>query len=166
MIGFLMLLSQATNVVATPAPPPPPQPTLESETVPAFDLACRLVDERLVPHLLELRQSGGRGYLDPESPIPRRSRISVTVLRDDTGLFQGDDRLIGDSDGYRPTRVEASHAEHGAIKLETFHAGGDRLAALVYTQALARISYTGFCEMVRHHQDPLSEAETREYLSR
>ena len=166
MIGFLMLLSQATNVVATPAPPPPPQPTLQSETVPAFDLTCRLVDERLEPRVVALQQRGGRGYLDPESRVPRRSRIAVTLLRDDTGLFAEDDGVIGDSDGYRPTRIEAAHPVHGPVKLETFHAGGNRLAALVHTDALARISYTGFCDMVRHPQNPLTEAETREYLSR
>jgi hypothetical protein len=134
--------------------------------VPAFDLTCRLVDDRMAPSTLILRQRGGRGYADPESGYPRRSRIAVAIVRDDTGLFSADRRLIGDSDGYRVTRVEAGHPERGPVKLETFLAGRDKLAALVHTDALAKIEYTGFCDQVRHPQTPLSEAETREYLKR
>ncbi|HEX9932549.1 MAG TPA: hypothetical protein VGB08_06860 [Allosphingosinicella sp.] len=164
MIASLLLLAQATQVVVTPSPPPRPAPTIRSETVPGFDLTCRLVDEDLAPFVLVLRQRGGRGYVDPESGYPRRSRIDISIVRDDSGLFSAGGRLIGDSDGYRVTRVEGRHPERGAVKLETFTAGRDRLAVLVHTDALARIDFTGFCDQVRHPQTPMTEAETREYL--
>jgi hypothetical protein len=166
MSAWLLLLAQATQVIVTPSPAPPPPPTVRSETVPAFDLSCRLVGDTMAPVALVLRQRGGRGYVDPESGFPRRSRITVSVVRDETGLFSAGGRLIGDSDGYRVTRVEGLHPARGAVKLETFTAGRDRLAVLVHTDALARIDYTGFCDQVRHPQTPMTEAESREYLRR
>jgi hypothetical protein len=166
MIEWLLLLGADPQVIVTQGPSPAPPPTVGSETIPGLDLTCTLVDRNFAHYGLTLQLRGGRGYLDPESNFPRRSRVTVAVVRDETNLFSGDDRLIGDFDGYHRARVEATHPEHGFVKLETLHADRDRVVALVHTNALAETVYTGFCDTERHPQKPLTAAETREYLDR
>ncbi len=166
--GLLLLLASQTDVRTIPVAEPPPPPTIISRTKPAFDLDCSLVDPSLRPHALAIEQRGGRGYIDPRIDHPERrfasTSLSFRVILDDTGLFS-DDRLIGVNDGYRIRRVEGEHPQFGAVRLETFPAGRDRLAALVYVNALADVSYTGFCAVTRHAQTPLTEAEAAEVLN-
>ena len=167
LAAMLLFASQPAQVVVIPAQPPPELPTARTQTTPAFDLACSLVDAALRPHALAIEQRGGRGYVDPRVDHPQRrvtsTRLTFRVLRDDTGLFS-DDSLIGVNDGSRLQRIEGRHPQFGFVRLETFLAGRQRLAALVYVNGLAEVRYTGFCAVTRHAQTPLTEAEAAEVL--
>lgn len=176
MVAAFLLLATAGE----PMPPPilvrPTPPTVEETVVavtrPAFDLDCSVVDALRSPYALAIEQRGGRGYVDPRVNHPlrriRSTASSFRVLTDETGIFEGRDLTGQDAGGIR---VESRHPEFGVVRLRTFPAGPNRVAALVYVNGLAIagetgfVRYTGFCDITRHAQTPLTDAEAAEVLA-
>lgn len=176
MIAAALLIAQtASNPAPVIIPPVTPRtPPDVSMTGPAFDLDCSLVDASMRRFGLSIEQRGGRGYVDPRSDDPlgrfRSTRLSFRVLKDETGLFAERD-LTGSAPTGSVETVETHHPELGVVRLRTFPTGeGWNLAAIVYVSGsdlryTGFVRYSGFCNVTRHEQVPLTEAETAEHLT-
>jgi len=157
-------------ILASPVPYIPPTP--ESMTGPVLHYDCELVDETFRRLRLRFRSEGGRGYWASAGEASRTPR-RYTFQEDGTGLLAGIQTMTPLAD----RRGGVFYGDDVAVSLEevtpTMNAAAGRAggwaATLVVTvdRGIGGVQrMTGFCDVLQQDQEPLSDAETREWLRR
>lgn len=115
IVGFL-LMTQATPQLEPPTPLMMSIEALtdsaERQTLPAYEVNCKLYDGGGKIGQLKLKQTGGRGVRGTRgelSTLPAwrsyvSTPVSLKVIQDDNGLFENS--LLGASTGDKPSRLE------------------------------------------------------------
>ena len=160
--------------VQAAAVPVPPTPTVESLTEDAYSFDCIVSDETSRRYQIRFVQEGGRGYsTEPDNSLPGQTLFNVSVPLDQTDSMTKlgiRERLIQRSDYGNPNRLVTFYGPDLQADV-TLKGISDQKFTLTIMQTRPAVppkrnAYVGFCNATMRHQQPLTLAEAKEYLSK
>ena len=195
---FAVFVAAAAQLTPPVVAPRTLADSADRQTLPAYQIDCRLSDSRGGTSHLKLEQVGGRGVratVEELRALPTWRRfvstpVSLTIVRDDAGLFENSVVNVPTSD--MPARIEmyrwdsASRTDSSRMDFRDGNrwvmirlsdapeeTSGARehavFAALVTRRQAGRTlpgAHVGFCSIDSDPQQPLSQAEEAEYRAR
>ena len=159
----------------------------ERQTLPRYDIDCRLWNDRAKKNVLVLRQSGGRGVAGTKRELATlpawrrfvRTPVQIDVVRDDGKIFSVASNVIPGPDA--ELRWDSSdgqlaslrQGDKGWVAFEILGVAGNkesakRQVAIVFKKSAPPAwkytpSSVGFCAIDEQPQSPLSDVEMTEY---
>lgn len=166
---MILLLASAVQLVPTVAARTP-----ASVTVPGYQVSCAVTDLTGNLRYVAFAQSGGRGYEDKRADrvgyAVRRTNVQLQVLRDDTRMFAGYEFMGGMLSDEQARWVGVRKFQRGSktTQIESFATRDPkRIAILIEPDwPYGFVAATGFCDLEASQQQPLTQAETENWLSR